>query len=90
MVRGVQVIRNIQLRLATNSDTEFARGIHHRALRAVVVSQFGSWDEVLQNGFFENSGFPDGFEIIEFEGQPVGYMSTVESVSEIEVRKPIH
>tara|TARA_B100001113_G_scaffold303788_1_gene263852 strand:- start:430 stop:870 length:441 start_codon:yes stop_codon:yes gene_type:complete len=76
---------HINLRPATKSDAEFARTVHHRALRDVVVRQFGPWDEQLQDGFFEQSGFPDGFELIEFDGTPCGYMRTEVSGAKSEV-----
>jgi ribosomal protein S18 acetylase RimI-like enzyme len=76
---------HISLRSATKSDAEFARVLHHRALRDVVVRQFGPWDEELQDGFFKQSGFPDGFEVIQFDGTPCGYVRTEVSGSESEV-----
>ena len=76
---------HIRLRPATQIDEELARSIHHRSLRDVVVRQFGPWNEELQNGFFKQSGFPDGFEIIEYDGTPCGYIRTDQSGSRSEV-----
>lgn len=59
--------------------------VHHSALRDVVVRQFGPWDEELQNGFFERSGFPSDFEIIEYDGTPCGYVRIEISGAETEV-----
>ncbi len=75
----------IRLLPATGADTEFARGVHHSALREAVVRQFGSWDEELQDGFFERSGFPTGFEIVEFEGSRCGYFRIESSATHVDV-----
>ncbi len=81
----MHIAEHIRLRPATELDTSFAREIHHRALRDVVVTQFGPWDEELQNGFFRQSGFPTGFEIIEYDGKACGYIRTedVEAGTEV-------
>jgi ribosomal protein S18 acetylase RimI-like enzyme len=76
---------HVRLRPATQADVEFARATHHRALREVVVRQFGPWDEELQDRFFEQSGFPEGFDVIEYDGAPCGYLRTDESGPKSEV-----
>ncbi|MCH8057202.1 MAG: hypothetical protein IIB78_04955, partial [Proteobacteria bacterium] len=52
-----------EIRRARESDREFARQTHHAAYREVVERQFGPWDEVLQNSFFEADWNPATNEI---------------------------
>lgn len=68
-------MEKITKRYATNDDREFARNAHHKAYHDVVVKQFGSWDEKLQDGFFDRAWKPETHEIIYFEGSPAGYCS---------------
>lgn len=42
----------VATRRATADDSAFARAIHHRAYREVVVAQYGPWDEAAQDGYF--------------------------------------
>ena len=35
------------------ADFEFGRFVHHAAYQDVVTRQFGSWEEKIQDGFFE-------------------------------------
>ena len=63
----------LTFRPASESDTEFARDVHGRAYRDVVVQQFGSWDEERQAAFFDDAWSKPGFEIISMDGTDVGY-----------------
>lgn len=65
----------ITLRPTTESDTEFARQVHHAAYHDVVVRQFGSWDEKMQDDFFARSWKPESHQTIYFDGKPCGYYS---------------
>jgi GNAT superfamily N-acetyltransferase len=62
----------ISLRLATSADTEFARVVHHSAYREVVTKQFGTWEERLQDGFFEKGWRPGESQVIQVDGQDIG------------------
>jgi ribosomal protein S18 acetylase RimI-like enzyme len=62
-------------RPALPSDTEWTRGVHHRAYRDVVVRQFGKWDQELQDQFFETDWNRQRFEILLGDGVPCGYHS---------------
>ncbi|MEK7185507.1 MAG: GNAT family N-acetyltransferase [Patescibacteria group bacterium] len=64
---------SITKRIATESDTEFARKVHHSAYHGVVVRQFGNWDEKIQDDFFAKSWKPETHEIIYFNGVACGY-----------------
>lgn len=64
----------ITRRLAVESDTEYAREVHHRAYREVIERQFGAWDGAEQDGFFAQDWGKGGFEIILCDGVPCGYM----------------
>jgi hypothetical protein len=58
----------ITLRPAMATDTHAARAIHHRAVRDVVMRQFGAWDEAVQDGFFDNAWHPERFESLSATG----------------------
>lgn len=63
----------LEVRGARESDREFARQTHHAAYRDVVERQFGTWDEALQDQFFEADWDPPTKEIIVADGQECGY-----------------
>lgn len=56
-------------------DLEFARQIHHAVYRDVVTRQFGSWNEEMQDRFFEEEWWATPFQHILFEGKSVGLVS---------------
>jgi len=68
---GTELI--FEMRLASHSDTNFARHVHHAAYHDVVVRQFGLWDEEEQDRFFEEDWRSGRFNIILFTGFPCGY-----------------
>ena len=45
-------MKKITKRRAEATDAEFARSVHHRAYRDVVIRQYGMWDEKAQDDFF--------------------------------------
>lgn len=57
------------------TDKEFGRSVHHQAYRDVVVSQFGAWDEQLQDRFFEEGWRRAPHKIISYDGVEVGVVS---------------
>ena len=62
-------------RLATIGDREFARKTHHAAYRDVVIKQFGSFDEKIQDQFFAESWNDRVHEIFMYNGESIGYES---------------
>ncbi len=62
-------------RPANDSDTAFARSAHHQGFRDVVIRQFGTWDEILQDGMFEKDWSSHEFDILLCDGVPCGYVS---------------
>ncbi len=74
-------------RIATSSDTELARSIHHAALRDTVLRQFGVWDEKFQNDFFNKDWAVGGFEILLKDQKPCGYWAIDEHPDSITVRE---
>lgn len=60
-------------RPAQDADQAIARRIHHRAFREVVERQFGSWDESLQDRFFDDEWGRQAHELVVLDGQPAGY-----------------
>jgi ribosomal protein S18 acetylase RimI-like enzyme len=60
------------------ADQEWARQVHHQVYREVVLRQFGSWDESLQDRFFLDSWHKDPYKIIEKDGQRIGLVSVSE------------
>lgn len=66
---------NLSNRIATTEDTDSARDIHHRAYRETITKQYGSWDETMQDDFFNKEWNPEKYQII-FEGESIcGYFS---------------
>jgi ribosomal protein S18 acetylase RimI-like enzyme len=65
---------NLTRRVATGADRNFAREIHHAAYRDVVVRQFGSWDDALQDAFFEKGWAAKTHDLLICEDQPCGYI----------------
>ena len=57
-------------------DYEFCRNVHHSAYREVVIRQFGSWDESMQDGFFREGLNRAPHKIVEIDGTPIGVVST--------------
>jgi ribosomal protein S18 acetylase RimI-like enzyme len=74
-------------RPALPSDTEFARQAHHAAYRDVVVRQFGSWDQTLQDGFFDKDWSGAQFQILQCDGVSCGYTSIEDHPDCIHVRE---
>lgn len=60
-------------RRATDADTDTARRIHHEAYHDVIIRQFGSWDEKLQDRFFDEDWNPSAFEVILIGDEVCGY-----------------
>lgn len=75
----------IELRAAADSDKEFARQVHHAAYKDVVVRQFGSWNESLQDSFFEETWGAGEFRIINFDSQDVGVFKVCDGGDHIEI-----
>lgn len=84
---GIINAMEIARRPALDSDTDFARSVHHEAYREVVVRQFGSWDESAQDEFFKSDWVPAEFEIILCGDIPCGYMCVEGRESDIHVRE---
>ncbi len=78
-----QVADYLSLRPATDQDTDFARNVHHQAYRDVVVKQFGSWDEAMQDKFFADTWAQQGFQILTWDNEPCGYARIEETPEEI-------
>ena len=77
----------VSRRPAAQSDTEFARRVHHRAYHDVVVAQFGRWDATAQDRFFESDWGRAGFEVIAHEGLPCGYACIEDREHDIHLRE---
>jgi ribosomal protein S18 acetylase RimI-like enzyme len=76
MSEGKEGLENIiTKRIATAADTEFVRELHRRAYHDVVVRQFGSWDDKIQEIFFNRVWIPEKFNILECNGAPCGVTS---------------
>lgn len=54
------------------TDLEFCRRVHHAVYRDVVIRQFGSWIEELQNDFFLKTWKQVPHKIIMMDGTPIG------------------
>jgi len=74
-------------RPALPSDAGFARHAHHAAYHDVVVRQFGSWDQPLQDEFFDKDWATGQFQILQCDGAPCGYISVVDHPDCVHVRE---
>lgn len=59
-------------------DVEFARRTHHAAYHDVVVRQFGSWDQELQEKFFRQGWARAPHKIVLLHGTAIGVVSVEE------------
>lgn len=75
------------LRPAILEDKAFARRVHHAGYRDVVVRQFGEWDPVMQDAYFEQFWSSGSIEIIQVDGQAVGYCCIEHRSDDIHVRE---
>jgi len=65
---------SLSSRLATLADFDFAREVHHLAYREVVLRQFGSWDDALQDRYFQENWDDGPIKILLCDGVPCGYV----------------
>ncbi len=72
-------------RPATVDDGEFACTLHRAAYQAVVIKQFGQWDEVRQQQFFEDKWRPEAYEIVEIQGRPIGVLCVTKTQYEVRI-----
>lgn len=77
----------ITKRPATTGDTEFARLIHHRAYREVVILQYGLWEEASQDKFFVAAWSVATHEIILCDDVPCGYLCVEQRKDSIFLRE---
>lgn len=73
---------NVTRRPSVEGDLEWARTVHHAAVRAVVERQFGAWNELEQDRFFDRDWSGGDFEVIELDGERCGYVC-IESRSDV-------
>lgn len=57
-------------------DFEFCRNVYHSAYHDVVIRQFGSWDESMQDGFIREGLNRAPHKIVEIDGLPIGVVSS--------------
>ena len=80
---AIKLRMKITTRPPVDSDKEFVRNVHHAGYRDVVVSQFGSWDKVQQDRFFEMKWANANLAILEVDGINCGYVTVEDRVSEV-------
>ena len=78
---------DVTRRPALDDDRAFARTVHHLGYRDVVERQFGSWDERAQDEFFAGDWSRGGFEIVECDGEPCGYLAVDVEARAVTVRE---
>ena len=66
---------DIKLISATQKDYDFARMAHHQSYKDMVIRQFGSWDDKLQDDFFDKTWHRYPHAIIEVNNERCGYCS---------------
>ena len=65
--------RVITKREATKADYEFAKKVHHDGYHDLIVKRYGSWDENMQDGFFDKTWNQGNHSIILESEIPCGY-----------------
>ena len=78
---------HITKRPALADDVEFARSVHHRAYRGIVVRQYGPWNEEAQDEFFVAAWSSSTHEIILCDDVRCGYMFVEDGDEDIHVRE---
>ncbi|NKB60320.1 MAG: GNAT family N-acetyltransferase [Alphaproteobacteria bacterium] len=66
----------IDLRPATDKDKPFLVDLQRDAYRAVVLEQFGAWDDDFQAAHFEEKWQAQNYRIIERDGKRIGAIWT--------------
>lgn len=74
---------------ATDQDMEWARTVHHAALRSVVERQFGPWDEAQQDQFFLRDCTGGTLKVLECDGRRCGYVSVEEREADVYLREVV-
>lgn len=77
----------LQRRLASATDAEFGRNVHHRAYRDVVERQFGAWNVAAQDAFFRDGWNAAAHEIVECDGVPAGYICIEDRADLVHLRE---
>ena len=77
----------LQRRLASPTDAEFGRNVHHQAYRDVVERQFGAWNVAAQDAYFRDGWSAAAHEIVECDGVPVGYVSVEDRSDLVHLRE---
>lgn len=77
----------IELRLANENDSDFARRAHHAAYHDFVVRRFGAWNDSIQDGIFDKSWAERTHYIIQISGQSVGYTCVETRPASIHIRE---
>ena len=69
------------------TDVEFARSVHHRAYRDVVVAQYGQWNEEAQDQFFIAAWSLAPHDVILCDDVRCGYLCAEDRDDNIHVRE---
>jgi len=78
---------DLNLKSASEEDYSYAKKIHHRSYRNMVVRQFGEWDDDVQDSFFDRTWERLPHTIILAENEPVGYCCIQEEGSVLWIRE---
>src|SRR5215510_6191530 len=78
---------NVSKRTAISSDTDFARNVHHRAYRDVIIRQYGTWSRDDQDKFFADAWSTATHEILLCDSVRCGYTCIEKGNREIYIRE---
>src|SRR4030042_2795365 len=73
----------ITLRTAIQNDKKFAQNIHHIAFKTLVENQYGYWNVIDQDRYFENSWNYEQTNVIQKNMIDCGYVKIIENEKEI-------
>jgi ribosomal protein S18 acetylase RimI-like enzyme len=79
--------QTLSLHAATSSDTAWACALHHAAYRAVVLAQFGGWDEAQQDRCLAHDWDVSTFSIILCDQKPCGYACIQDAPDAVQLRE---
>ena len=80
-------MKKITKRPAEATDAEFARSVHYRAYRDVVIRQYGTWDEKAQDDFFADDWCAATHQIVIYEDVLCGYICVEYRDEDIHIRE---
>jgi GNAT superfamily N-acetyltransferase len=78
---------NVLLKKATDKDKEFLRNLNRIVYEEAVIEQFGRWDDVWQNSYFDEKWKGADNQIIRVDDKSIGTLWTIDEKDYICIRE---